>query len=50
LPHFLLPLPLLVLLLHPFPLLLGATSKYFDGLGEFIAHELFNLLRLGNDS
>jgi hypothetical protein len=45
--HFLLPLPLLILLLQPFLLFLGASSKYLDGLGEFIAHALLDLLRPG---
>jgi hypothetical protein len=43
--HFLLPLPLLILLLRPFLFLLGSPSKYLDGLGEFIAHALLDFLR-----
>jgi hypothetical protein len=44
LPRFLLPLPILFSLQHPFSFLLGTLSKCLDSLGEFIAHAVLDFI------
>jgi hypothetical protein len=45
LPQLLSPPSSLILLPHPYQLLLSAPPKYLDGFGKFIAHALLDLLR-----